>query len=121
MTRIELMRHLDISNFELPEKEDLIKWLDECDSLRYFESPKKTYRAIGLPTVMYDASGREYSELPVVSNSIILAKEKGGYIADIQKCTITLSQDSYVYTGYACLPAVTVTSGNPVQSETITI
>ena len=110
---------LDLSNFELPEEEDLSDLLDGCDSLIYFESPKKTYRATQLPVVMYDASGNEYSELPVVSQSIILTKEKSGYLADISMCTVTLSPDSYVYTGYACLPVVKVESGNQALDQVL--
>jgi surface protein len=63
---------LDISSFDLSMAEYDGGMMDGCDSLLYFESPKKTYRATQLPVSMYDASGNEYSELPVTSKSIIV-------------------------------------------------
>jgi surface protein len=110
---------LDIGSFDLSMVEYDGEMIDGCDSLRYFVSPKKTVRTTQLPVTMYDASGNEYSELPVISKSIILTKEKSGYMADISKCTITLSPDRYVYTGQACRPVVTVDSGNQALNQVL--
>ena len=111
---------LDISSFDTSmtweddsgNNDRCYEMLYGCTSLRYLKSPKKNRSRIDLPAVMYDSSGNEYSEMPDTSQSVILTKEKNGYIADISKCTITLSPKSFAYNGAPCYPKVTVKSGD---------
>ena len=129
VTNMELMfkycnslTSLDLSSFDtssVTEKDDM---LYGCTNLEILVTPKKnSISDIELPLTMYDTAGKKYTNLPVLSKSIVLGKTQK--IAQdflkkpISECTITLKPTSYTYDGTSKKPAVTVKDGTKVLTS----
>ena len=123
MTRMNLMfygcsslTNLDLGSFDTSNAVSLSDMFDSCTSLEILRTPKKhTAGGVALPFTMYDNPGKAYTELPVLSKSIVLGKTQKiahEYAAKpISECTVTLKPTSYTYDGTSKKPAVTVKDG----------
>jgi surface protein len=70
------LTELDLSSFDTSNVEYLRYFINGCPSLEVLKTPKKNGQTTPLPDVMYDAYGKEYTDLPVRSGSITLTREK---------------------------------------------
>ena len=111
------LTNLDLSSFDTSNVTDTdymfsyyMSW-----SLQILKTPKKHIKSgVTLPDIMYDSSGTSYTELPVLTKSIVLTRK-----IDVSKCSVTLSPSSYTYDGNVKKPSVTVKSGtNTLRNNT---
>ena len=107
---------LDLSSFDTSQVTDFNKMFYGCTNFEVLRTPKKqTKSGVTLPLTMYDNPGKAYTELPVLSKSIVLGKTQKiahEYVAKpISECTVTLKPTSYTYDGKTKKPAVTVKDG----------
>ena len=86
-------------------------FLDGCSSLLRFRTPKMNNTTFNLPVLMYDEAGNEYTELGILSESILLIGNNTVSTDNISDCTLQLSANSYIYDGKEKRPTVTVISG----------
>ena len=100
----------DITNVE--EAEDLGEMLLNCSALNIIKTPKKSVMSIELPAIMFDAAGNEYREIPALSESTVLTRNKPLSNIDISDSVITLSAEIYIYDGKVKEPSVTVKKGD---------
>ena len=67
------LTNLDLSSFDLSNVSDIENVFTSCNNLKKILTPKKNSLAnILLPITMYDSTGKQYSNLPTLSKSIIL-------------------------------------------------
>ena len=110
------LKNLDLGSFDTSSVVSSAYMFDACTSLEILRTPKKhTAGGVALPFTMYDNPGKAYTELPVLSKSIVLGKTQKiahEYAAKpISECTVTLKPTSYTYDGTSKKPAVTVKDG----------
>ncbi len=110
------LTNLDLSSFDTSNVTNMSGMFYNCTNLEVLRTPKKhTATGVTLPLTMYDTAGKKYTELPVLSKSIVLGKTQKiahEYAAKpISECTITLKPNSYTYDGKTKKPAVTVKDG----------
>lgn len=69
---------LVLTNFDLSKvtSDYAINVFSNCNSLKLLKTPKKTSCLIDLPVTLYNRSGIEHTAIPVLSASLILAKDK---------------------------------------------
>ena len=69
---------LNLKNFDLSKVSDgnAGVMLQGCSALKLLGTPKKTSCLIDLPVTLYNRSGIEHTAIPVLSASLILAKDK---------------------------------------------
>ena len=101
----ESLSNLDISSFDTSKVNYYSGFFSGCGSLSFLNTPKKNSLPIELPITMYDETGNEYTELPILSKSITLTRN---IIHSISDCTVYLGNHSYTYDGRAKEPTVTV-------------
>ena len=71
------LQKLDISGFDMSKVTDASGMFYGCSNLQILKTPKKNYLGdINLPVTMYNSAGTLYTSLPVLSQSIFLAKDK---------------------------------------------
>ena len=69
------LTYLDLSSFDTSEVMDFNNLFTDCTSLEILCTPKKHIKSgVALPIPMYDVTGKKYTELPVLSKSIVLGK-----------------------------------------------
>ena len=110
------LTNLDLSSFDTSKVTSFNEMFSGCTNLEVLCTPKKhTTSGVTLPLTMYDTAGKKYTELPVLSKSIVLGKTQKiahEYAAKpISECTVTLKPTSYTYDGKTKKPAVTVKDG----------
>jgi surface protein len=110
------LTNLDLSSFDTSNVAYFSSIFSDCTNLEVLRTPKKhTESGVTLPLTMYDNPGNAYTELPVLSKSIVLGKTQKiahEYAAKpISECTVTLKPTSYTYDGKTKKPAVTVKDG----------
>jgi surface protein len=110
------LTNLDLGSFDTSKVTSFKEMFSGCTNLEVLCTPKKhTASGVALPLTMYDNPGKAYTELPVLSKSIVLGKTQKiahEYAAKpISECTITLKPTSYTYDGTTKKPAVTVKDG----------
>ena len=88
------LTNLDLSGFDMSKVEYYeYDFLNNCPNLQVLITPKKSSDYLDLPCHMYDSIGNEYTYIPVLSHSIVLART-----TDLAKnlCgTIYTSGDNY--------------------------
>ena len=118
----ESLTNLDLSSFDTSKVSDFYNTFDGCTNLEILCTPKKhSTSGVALSLTMYDSAGKQYTELPVLSKSIVLGKTQKiahEYAAKpISECTVTLKTTSYTYDGKTKKPAVTVKDGTKVLTS----
>ena len=69
------LTYLDLSSFDTSKVTDFKNLFTDCTSLEILCTPKKHIKSgVALPIPMYDVTGKKYTELPVLSKSIVLGK-----------------------------------------------
>ena len=113
-TGCESLASLDLSNFDTSNVAPMMALFWGCSALQYLKTPKENKTIIELPIKMYDTAGNIYEEIPVLSESIVLTRNKPGTKTDISGSVITLSTEIYTYDGKVKEPAITVKEGNSI-------
>ena len=70
------LRTLDLGCFDMRNVTDCSDMFTSCKSLKLLGTPKKTSCLIDLPITLYNRAGIEHTAIPVLSTSLILAKNK---------------------------------------------
>ena len=100
------MKSLNLSSFDMSKVTNCHELLNTLHLISLLRTPKLTKNTIELPHTLYDTSSTAYTELPVLSKSIMLSSTKN--LIDISNCTMTLSTNTYTYNGKARKPSVTI-------------
>ena len=77
------LRELDMSSFDISNVESADWMLSGCSSLELIKTPRNNTQSVKLPMNMYDESEKMYTELPQISESIILKRKTEGF-SDVQ-------------------------------------
>ena len=68
---------VDMSGFDLSKAgKYTLPLFEGCQKLKIIKTPKKNTVARTLPVTLYDQTGKSYTELPVISKSLLLARPK---------------------------------------------
>ena len=111
------LTNLDLSSFDTSSVTTMGSMFNYCWALQVLKTPKSNAISAELPYIMYDESGNTYEQLPVLSKSIILTKEKSEIKIDLSNCSIKLSATNYIYDGKVKKPNVTVKDGSSALSS----
>lgn len=109
------LTELDLGSFDTSGNVNMDGVFNNCTGLQSLKTPKKNANNPELPFVMYDSAGKDYSELPTLSQSILLTKTKKKQ--DISKASIAGVSLSYGYSGKAYTPKMTVKVNGLVLTE----
>lgn len=102
------LRELDLSTMNTSKIVNARDVFSECYELRLIKTPANNSYPISLAGLMCDESGNEYSEMPIISESISLRR-----IIDLSQFELYFVQpdSSYAYAGHPVEPEITVTNG----------
>ena len=115
--RLNSLKELDLSSFDMSNvSHSVTNLLNYCQSLQLLRTPKSSPGKIRLSTKLYDDSGKRYTEIPSLSESVILAGKdymaQAFGIINISKCTVILNPTNYTYNGESKCPDAVVTYGD---------
>ena len=109
-SRCGSLTELDISGFNTKnviayDGSKKTSLFDGCNSLRILKTPKFNDCIADLPSAMCDESGKEYTQLPILSKSVVLGVVEK---ISIEKASIAGVSLSYGYSGKAYTPVLTI-------------
>ena len=68
------LQELNLSSFDMSKVTEADNMFKNCNELQILRTPKNSIGWVELPIVMYDSEGTQYSSLPTLSESFVLAK-----------------------------------------------
>ena len=75
------LTNLDLSSFDTSNVTYMSSMFDGCNCLEVLKTPKINNVSIELPLAMYDKDGNTYTDLPILSESIVLASSQQQAVA----------------------------------------
>ena len=72
----ESLTNLDLSSFDTSNVTEMSRMFNGCNCLEVLKTPKINNVSIELPLAMYDKDGNTYTDLPILSESIVLASSQ---------------------------------------------
>ena len=72
----ESLINLDLSSFDTSNVTEMSRMFNGCNCLEVLKTPKINNVSIELPLAMYDKDGNTYTDLPILSESIVLASSQ---------------------------------------------
>ena len=72
----ESLTNLDLSSFDTSNVTEMSRMFNGCNCLEVLKTPKINNVSVELPLAMYDKDGNTYTDLPILSESIVLASSQ---------------------------------------------
>ena len=70
------LTNLDLSSFDTSNVTEMSRMFNGCNCLEVLKTPKINNVSVELPLAMYDKDGNTYTDLPILSESIVLASSQ---------------------------------------------